>query len=376
MEQISILEKDTSGNKERFPAHQEIVHKFDTPTDPSTMKKSEYDTILTVAREAVLNNQNILNAIVEAIRSKTTTRSTIKFAEIENELVVQCINLTDEDITNIVRQLNRKLLQYISLNASSLDINGRTLQEASIGKWNLNEKGLISVINFIRTRIAFLRSDPKQKFILGFNNNLDATTSIDLIEAILEGEDIRQLSLIQVMTTPHPEDEMAIMHKKHRDFVRNEVLKFKEIGNLSIPPEQERVLFEETLENQAIMFERLFEICVEYTSVSKNQLTKILGIDGLNKIQQAWILDTYFDTIVGQINAAYSEEYVEEENRDALVRDLTSLRQSLVSKAGIPKNTIKIHTVRSVIAMGNREIRNIEIHNSEEEPLAATATAY
>ena len=71
-----------------------------------------------------------------------------------------------------------------------------------------------------------------------------------------------------------------------------------------------------------------------------------------------------------------SEEYVEEENRDALVRDLTSLRQSLVSKAGIPKNTIKIHTVRSVIAMGNREIRNIEIHNSEEEPLAATATAY
>ena len=47
-----------------------------------------------------------------------------------------------------------------------------------------------------------------------------------------------------------------------------------------------------------------------------------------------------------------------------------------MSKAGIPKNTIKIHTVRSVIAMGNREIRNIEIHNSEEEPLAATATAY
>jgi len=380
--EVAIIQKDTGTKKGRFPAHGEKVTELNPNQDPSLLKKSEYDDLLISAREKILNNQDFLEKIVRAIITFKSTGSVRGLAEIENILTEICLNLKDTDIESVIKQLDNKVLGYILSRQGGIDVTGQILSDLTTGKWRLtvkNEsglgsKGIMSSVNFIRARTKFLKSHPEQKFVIGFNNKLDATTSIDFIEIIFDGKNVGELNLIQVKTSPPNEEDIADIQRKHRDFANNEIMKIKEIEDLRIPEEKEMEMFEATLQNQAIMFERLFEICIDYRNVSQDKLITMLGLGNLSNMQRAWILDTHFDEIKSQIESAYSEGYVEEKNKDILIKDLDSLRQTMTSKAGIPKDIIKIYSVNSIIAVGPKEFKKVNIYNVDKSPLTASVT--
>lgn len=370
-EEISILEKRV-GKTGTVSTQKDPLHKINP--EPET-KKTNYEDYLLEARLNIIENKTLYSKILEAIKNKIKRNPSDKFTEIENLLVEKCINLSDSDIDSVVRQLNRKFIEHIQSMQGSLDIDGNTLVNITTGKWNLNSGGIKSVVNFIKNRVQLLRSNPSQDFTLGVNERLDARFAIDLIEVIRNTSgDIDQLNLIQIKSSEPTEEEKEKIVKTHRDFVNQNLLSLKDVDEFSIPKEEERKIFEDTINDQSVMFDKLFDICIDYRETDLGSLSVLLGINHLTNLQRAWILSTYFEIIIEQIESAYREGYIEEESKSALIKDLTLLLEESVSKSGIPTNIIKINSVNSIIAVGPRVVSEISIYGSEESPLTASVS--
>lgn len=370
-EEISILEKRV-GKTGTVSTQKDPLHKINP--EPET-KKTNYEDYLLEARLNIIENKTLYSKILEAIKNKIKRNPSDKFTEIENLLVEKCINLSDSDIDSVVRQLNRKFIEYIQSMQGSLDIDGNTLINITTGRWNLNSGGIKSVVNFIKNRVQLLRSNPSQDFTLGVNERLDARFAIDLIEVIRNTSgDIDQLNLIQIKSSEPTEEEKEKIVKTHRDFVNQNLLSLKDVDEFSIPKEEERKIFEDTINDQSVMFDKLFDICIDYRETDLGSLSVLLGINHLTNLQRAWILSTYFEIIIEQIESAYREGYIEEESKSALIKDLTLLLEESVSKSGIPTNIIKINSVNSIIAVGPRVVSEISIYGSEESPLTASVS--
>jgi len=379
---ISLIEKDTGTKPGRFPGHQEKIIKFDTPRDPDMMTPGEYDDELKETRENVLENEILLKRITSAIIAKASTGEVRGLAEIENRLVKECINLRDADIDSLISKLTIKIQDYLLSVIDTVDVrNGQALEDLKTGRWRSTQQhqtgwgssGIKSVVQCVQARTKLLCAAPAQEFELGFNNKLDAKYKIDLIETIYTpNKEIYQLNLIQVKSTPPSAEEIKSIRKNHKEWVDKKMMPTQDIEDLSIPKDTERVLFEETLDNQTKMFEQIFEICVDYKSSGVNELMRTLGLDVLDNLQRAWVLDIYFDKIKERIEAAHADGYVKDKSKDDLIRDLSSLRQSLLSKSGIPMNVVKIHSVNSIINVGAKTIDQVEIYNEQNKPLAAT----
>jgi hypothetical protein len=235
--QVSILEKDAHTKPGRFPGHGEKVSELSIPIDLNAIKKSQYDELLTKSREEILNDENLLNKILQAITAKTQDRAVIKFAEVENILVEKCINLTENDIDSVIRQLGRKFLDYIRYSNKISEITGQTREDLLTGRFNIDSRGIKSVIGFVRERVKLLMKKPTQRFILGFNNRLDAVRKIDLVEIILGETDavIEQLNFIQVKNSPPTSEEMSDIVKEHGSFAHRDILSLKDIENSELP---------------------------------------------------------------------------------------------------------------------------------------------
>ena len=234
--QVSLLEKDSYRRVGDFPGHEEKVTGLGIPIDPTRVKKNVYDDILIQARQEILDDENLLKSIFEAITAKNRDGAVIKFAEVENILVEKCINLTDNDIDNTIRQLGKKFLDYVKLENRMLQINGPARQELMTGRFNIDSRGIKSVVNFVRERTRLLMSGPKQNFVIGFNNRLDAGKKIDLIEIIFGETDsiIEQLNLIQVKSSPPTEDERNNILERHNSYANYSILSLKEIEKLEL----------------------------------------------------------------------------------------------------------------------------------------------
>ena len=375
---ISLVEKNRDSKEGRFPGREQRLTGLNLPIDPNTIKKSEYDDLLTESRESILNDEKLTQKMLLAILEKLNDKRTTKFADIENILIERCINLSENDIDSIVRQFNKKFIAYIQSQKGVIDIPGKTIQEVVIGKFNLNSLGVKSVVNFIRARSKLLLSNPEQSFIIGFNNHLDARNGIDLVEVIFEGEedsDIDQLNFIQIKSSRPAEDEMEKIMSEHANFANGDMLSMREIDNLQLPKEEEQRLFEETISNQINMIEKIFEICDQYQGTDRESLIKLLGLDNLNNMQKAWVLSKYFEKIKYQIENTFLEGYIMQENKDALIRDLETLRRDLINKSGIPSNITPIKSVNSIIAVGTEIIKQKEVFNSSQRGATLAATA-
>lgn len=233
MERISILAKDNNLEAGKFPGHQEIISELKIPVDLNTIKRGEYDELLTEARKSILEDQGLLDKILQAVTAKTEGGAVIKFAEVENILVEKCINLTENDIDNTIRQLGRKFLDYVKQNNRISRVIGRVRDELTTGRFNIDSRGIKSVVSFIRERTRLLMSKPTQKFVIGFNNQLDARKKIDLIEVLFGDTDltIDQLNFIQIKSSPPIAEEIISIVRAHRDFANRDILSLKDIEN-------------------------------------------------------------------------------------------------------------------------------------------------
>lgn len=234
---ISLLERDTYTKAGKFPGHQEKVSGLGIPVDLNTIKAGQYSEILTKAREEILNDENLLNKILQAITAKTQDGAVIKFAEVENILVEKCINLTENDMNNLIRQLGRKFLDYIRYSDKIAEITGQTREDLLTGRFNIDSRGIKSVISFVRERVKLLMKKPTQRFILGFNNRLDAVRKIDLIEIILGETDatIEQLNFIQIKSSPPTSEDVSNIVREHGSFAHRDILSLRDIENSELP---------------------------------------------------------------------------------------------------------------------------------------------
>ena len=240
MEKISIIEKESHLQIGKFPGHLERISELKIPIDLNKIKRGEYDELLTEARNSILNDQNLLDKILQAVTAKTEGGSVIKFAEVENILVEKCINLTLNDIENLIRQLGKKFLVYTRQGDKMSRVIGRVREELVTGRFNIDSRGIKSVVSFIRERVRLLLSRPEQKFIIGFNNRLDASRKIDLIEIIF-GENILtidQLNFIQIKSSQPLEGEIDNIVTEHRDFANRDILSLEEIENSELPTQR------------------------------------------------------------------------------------------------------------------------------------------
>lgn len=374
---VSILEKDASKKAGKFPAHPEMVSGLAVPADPATLNKAEYDGILSEARQRSVNNDAFIVKLVSAMAEKSEERRSVRrLAEIENSLVEICANLADRDIDSLLAQLRKKCINYIYQNKGLLNVSPKSMEDMHRGKWDPNAAGIKSVVHFLRGRTSLLTKEPAQRFVIGFNNHLDVDQKIDLMEIIF-GEtelDIEQLSFVQIKSKPPTEEELAQLTYEHQEYVRREMMNLGEIEELELPKEEEKRLFEETLSNQAIMFDKIFEICLDYENTRPMDLLSVLGLSKLSSIQRAWVLNTYLGTIIEQITQACEEGYVSERSKDLLVDDMEYLLKKLIKETGLPLKLARINRVNSIIAVGAKIVKQTEIFRSgsQKEKLAAT----
>ena len=323
---LSLLEKDESVKPGRFPGKQERVGEINLPRNPDTLKKNEYDAILAETRESILGNELLLKKLILAIIEKTEGNAVKKFADIENTFVEKCIDLQENDIDALIRQFNRKFLEYLSVNKGTYDISGKNLEKAVTGQFNIEPKGINSVVKFLRERMRLLTTIPTNRFILGFNSRLDATRKIDVIEVIFgeNSTEIDQLNLIQVKSSNPTIEEMDQIVGEHKNFANHEIISSQDIEDMKISGEEEEKIMRETISNQAIMFERIFELCAEYEGGNNELLLRDLGLEELNNMQRAWVLNSHMREIQNQVDHAFFEGYIEEDKRDGLIKDLES----------------------------------------------------
>jgi hypothetical protein len=202
------------------------INQFSIPKDPYRLKKFEYDQLLQNARKDVLENPELLGTILQAVKAKTQNKRVDDFAKVENILIEKCISLTESDIDNLIRQLGKKFLEFLRSTNRINEVTGQIRDDLITGRFNIDSRGIISTINFIRARINLLTKNPAQNFVIGFNNLLDANYKIDLVELIFgkTQNDIEQLNLIQIKSSvPHPE-ETKLITGTHRYFLRENVL--------------------------------------------------------------------------------------------------------------------------------------------------------
>ncbi len=141
---ISLLEKDAHTKAGKFPGHKEEVKDLEIPVNLNNIKRSEYDELLTEARKSILEDRNLLDKIFQAVVAKTQGSSVIKFAEVENILVERCINLTESDMDNVIRQLGKKFLDYIRSSSKMSEIFGQVREDLVTGRFNIDSRGIKS----------------------------------------------------------------------------------------------------------------------------------------------------------------------------------------------------------------------------------------
>lgn len=382
---ISLIEKEENPKVGRFPVHKERVAPMGTPSDPEVLKKSKYDELFTEARKNILSDEDFFKDVIDAVLQKVAAGANKGLAEIQNVIIDKCINLKESDIDIIINQLDKKVLAFIASNRESLGISEKDFdkyvtREGRLhdkDRWQLNSSGIKSVVNFIRTRTGLLQIKPKQKFLLGSNDRLDSEYKTDLIEILFcdDGQNIDQLNLIQVKNSQPTEDEVRGIIKKHTDYANEKLMSIDDISGIKMSEEEQRKIFEETLGSQSTMFDKIFEICFDYKGMEQSVLIEKLGLGNLDILRRAWILQSYFKTMREEIIKVCEDDYVTEDSRDALIKDLEHLVNTSIQRSGILLNIVPINSVNSIIAVGPKIIKQVEIYNSQKtgKTLAASA---
>jgi hypothetical protein len=222
---ISIFEKNRRETGKSQKVEKDRLEALEMPIDFRTVKIKDYEAIREKAKGSIVTDK-IVNKILEAIEEKEQTRGTSKFAEIENFLIKTCINLKDQDIDYIMDQLGKKFFE--TLKRARPDLLGRT--EGKVLDI-MSSRSIKSTISFIRERAWQLAG---RRFLIGFNNRLDATRKIDLVEVIF-GETnsvVKKMNFVQIKSSPPRDRDIEDIVKAHRNFVDYGMLNLDEIEKL------------------------------------------------------------------------------------------------------------------------------------------------
>ncbi len=184
--------------------------------------------------------QETLAAIKEKEASKKegwkgSTVPAIKFAEIENRLIMLLLNLTEGDKKSVMDRYLEKFKAYFNANFWKYRLD----QEVQ-AKYLSKLEGIASVVAFIRNRVLEREKEleakgMEQDFL--FNTELDVRDKIDLIELIYrtgpEGElEAEEMNLVQVKSfEKEAREKLAEIQTAHRRWVEDDFLGSETVVN-------------------------------------------------------------------------------------------------------------------------------------------------
>lgn len=332
------------------------------PRNPISIKPSEYSEILKSV-VSTFDNEDFYSKFLRALNETDTRGGVLKLTPLVNELTEKCIELQDADIRNIVDRLNRGMIEYTKRNSGIISPNNPKAKKAFEGT-AFHASGIISVVNFIRTRNVRLSAQGID-FEIGFNNRFDALDKIDLIEIIYEetGE-IKRINLVQIKSSSLTEKEQEQIIRAHKRFV-NEIFKAKEIEDLRVPEETQMKAVEETVTDHGKMLEIIFDTVSETGAINLDKFLEKLKILSMTEIQIAYVFDHFFEEIMKRLSLCFSEGYINAEEKNRIVDKIISLREMLIRKSKIPTKITRVGKINSITSVGNIIVNDTNIYKEE-----------
>lgn len=325
------------------------------------------------AQASLLNNESLYNSRVTGLLRGpgfTTNGSAVA----ENAFISYCQNLTDEDVANLVMQFNRGLAEYIRKNNVRLGISSADLQGLLSPQQNefharlwIEPKGILNVIEFIRARKMVHGVGEQQNFEFFFNDALDSSKDIDLLEVIYDegGSTIQTLNLIQAKSSRPSQEKINENVAAHRRWVTESVMDFDAFTREFTDGIPDGVTIESLAENAEQVEELLLDMCTDPEGFNPDSFLEKLDLGTLTNKQKAWLLLKYGKIIEEKISKAKEDGILDEQQASQILEALNKLTNKVTAKAKLPKNFAKVGRINSLITVGPNVINEVTILGPE-----------
>lgn len=287
------------------------------------------------------------------------------FAEIENEFVAFCHNLDNEKISSLVKEFNRKFRDYIPAYLTKIKTTG-----------GIDEKGIMSVVEFLKSRKKFLELKPSQEYAFCFENVLDARNKIDVIEYIYNRNEkgelmVDTMSLIQVKTTEPTEREKEEILEAHKKWLTSSVMDFDTYNRKYSDGIPDNLPMKDLAENLGEIGELFLDMCTDPNGFSIKKFIDKLGLEDFEKLKnknKAWLLLHYGDGFKKMIIDYRKSKILSENQARALYDVLKKLEEKVKKEITKLKNFSKVKNIYSVIAVGEKIVEKNELQKDNVNP--------
>ena len=266
----------------------------------------------------------------------------LPYASVENEFIGNCLNLTDEEIEQLVREFNDGFKKYFFA-------QGGLGGDFTIEK-HLDAKGIISVVKYIRSQRELYKNSPQEVHYF-FEDNLDARYAIDLLEVKTStnesGDRVAQeINLVQIKSRPPEPNDRDNIQKNHREYY-NTVNTFElRERNVFLDRLKKEIL----LKNAEEVRDLIFDICTDPVEFDPGVFISKLKIENLSDRHKVSLLLRYLariDNFVPQIRKNKKKYRLTDEEIDTALAALKRLED----KAKQIKQSINVKSpqINSVI---------------------------
>ena len=351
---LHVLEKEMGGTGHREREITEIQS-----------AGSEKNILLKEAMEALVGNTSFYEEMLRAIEKKSG-KSVRGLAEVENKFVSFCESLSPEDITNVVRKFNRGFIDWVITKKGQ--VNPKTYDSIISQKYNIKENGIVSVSTFIKARRKLLDSEPSQKYGFYFENGLDASYKIDLIECIFSDDyaSILEMNLIQIKSSVPDSEEQTRILEEHEGWLHTEVMSLDDFEYEYTNGLPEELTIKSLAENYEQVKDLLLDLCTDPNGFNADKFIENLDLKNLNDKQKAWLVVKYGDILVSEVERVRKEGDVSEDEARQIIEKMKKLENSLRQKSKLPRDFSNVERVNSITAVGHNIIKNTQIMNAEK----------
>ncbi len=367
--ELYTFEKPDKINPDHIERKFERVH---TETSENMDKNSE----LKRAQEHLLHNPKLYEKFLRATLDKDIHKNRTGLVRIENIFVAELQNLTDTEIDSVVRQFNQGFKQFVSEYTGTLELTSEQRRKIFENdqknnkeiRGNIHENSIKNVIEFIRARKKLLDVHPAQEYAFYTQETLDEHFAIDLIECIYaENGDVDVMNLVQIKSSlPTAEDQQKIV-QDHKEWVTSSAMDLdmweKEYSN-GIP---EKLKITELVQNAEAVSDVLFDMCTDPKGFQSDKFIEALDFSTLSNKHRAWLLIKYGGMLKSKIQEAVTQQIIQPEQADEILKALEKFEEEIKQKAKIPKNFSRIHEINSIIAVGAKEIQKINIMSRDTD---------
>ncbi|MFZ2522455.1 MAG: hypothetical protein WAX44_00780 [Minisyncoccia bacterium] len=316
-----------------------------------------------VARERILGNPDLYEKFIKGF-IKSSDSIPVELASVQNEFLSNCVELSDQEIDSLVRQFNKGLADYLIKNYAKLGIDSQRKEHllSSLDSLGMNSVGIISAVEYIRSRKKLFELGPEQDYGFYFEDSLDARYKIDLIEVLYLDGKVNSMNLVQIKSRKPDDNEIEKILDDHRSWVASSMMDLETFEREYTDGIPDNLTIEIMLENAQDVEDLLVDVCTDPDGFKPDKFIEKLDLGNLNNKQKAWLLLKYGKIMIEKIASAVKNQVLDANQAEEILGALSKLTNKVIAKAKLPKNFSTVRNINSVIAVGPEIIREERIH--------------